>query len=211
MASRAYPVRVAGGRLSWYKNSRGELAKCGKRANRGGAVSQRLRHPGLHDARGRELPHRLLDVMGVPTYAVDAGEGPPILLIHGYGDTADGWPPVLIRDGMPGFLAWRLLEDPGHLRGGIEHLVSMHSAPRDFDRLLAAGRCCLDSYTGTLLEDSAAIDVPLFMVWGRRDGFVPAKHAALFAKLHPHAHVHVFEDCGHHPQIELPALFNRLL
>ena len=54
-------------------------------------MSQRLRHPGLHDARGRELPHRLLDVMGVPTYAVDAGEGPPILLIHGYGDTADGW------------------------------------------------------------------------------------------------------------------------
>lgn len=288
-------------------------------------MSQRLRHPGLHDARGRELPHRLLDVMGVPTYAVDAGEGPPILLIHGYGDTADGWrrvvpglvsshrvvavdvppfgrsgepdasrlidfyggyfpelmreleleratvighslggaialhltlahpelverlglvapaglgkappwwwhaitgygkawkllltipsplTPVLIREGITRFLDWRLFDDPRHLREEIEHLVSMHSAPRDFDRLLAAGRCCLDSYTGTLLEDSAAIDVPLFMVWGRRDGFVPAKHAALFAKLHPHAHVHVFEDCGHHPQIELPALFNRLL
>src|SRR5438132_3016962 len=103
MASRAYPVRVAGGRLSVYKNPRGELAKCGKRANRGGAVSQRLRHPGLHDARGRELPHRLLDVMGVPTYAVDAGEGPPVLLIHGYGDTADGW-----RRVVPGLL------DSGH-------------------------------------------------------------------------------------------------
>ncbi len=51
----------------------------------------RARHPGLHDASGNQLPHRLVDVGGVDTYVVDAGEGPPVLLIHGYGDTADGW------------------------------------------------------------------------------------------------------------------------
>lgn len=285
----------------------------------------RVRHPGLHDARGRELAHRLLDVRGVPTYAVDAGEGPPVLLIHGYGDTADGWrrvvpglldrhrvvavdvppfgrsgdpraarlldfyadffpelldrleleratvighslggaialhltlanperverlglvapaglgksppwwwhaiagygrawktllsipsplTPVLIREGMTRFLDWRLFHDHRQLRDTVDHLVSMHSAPRDFDRLLAAGRCCIDSYTGTLLEDSGAIDIPLFMVWGRHDGLVPAEHAAAFAELHPTAYVHVFDDCGHYPQIELPTRFNRLL
>jgi len=37
--------------------------------------------------------------MGVPTYVVDAGEGPPVVLIHGYGDTADGW-----RRVVPGLL-----------------------------------------------------------------------------------------------------------
>ena len=42
-------------------------------------------------------------------------------------------------------------------------------------RLLAAGRCCIDSYTGTLLEDSAAIEVPKWMVWGRHDGLVPCE------------------------------------
>src|SRR3954447_19475174 len=57
-------------------------------------------HPGLHDARGRDLSHGLLDVQGIPTYVVDAGEGPPIVLIHGYGDTADGW-----RRVVPGLLA----------------------------------------------------------------------------------------------------------
>ena len=56
-------------------------------------------HPGLHDARGRDLPHRLVDAMGVPTYVVDAGEGPPVVLIHGYGDSADGW-----RRVVPGLL-----------------------------------------------------------------------------------------------------------
>ena len=51
----------------------------------------------------------------------------------------------------------------------------------------------------------------MFMVWGRHDGLVPSQHAADFAELHPSARVHVFEDCGHYPQIELPGRFNRLL
>jgi pimeloyl-ACP methyl ester carboxylesterase len=282
-------------------------------------------HPGLHDARGRDLSHGLVDVMGVPTYVVDAGEGPPVVLIHGYGDTADGWrrvvpgllqthrvialdlppfgrsgeppqgrlldfyrnfvpalfdelgldratvighslggaialhftvdhpervsrlglvapagvaksppwwwnvlagygpawrtalslpspvTPLLIREGMKRFLDWRLFHDPRKLQSDIAHLVTMHSAPKDFDKLLAAGRCCLDSYTGTLLEDSATIAAPVWVVWGRHDGLVPSEHARAFEQVHPNAEVHVFEDCGHYPQIELPSRFNRLL
>jgi pimeloyl-ACP methyl ester carboxylesterase len=288
-------------------------------------VSRRPQHPGLHDASGRELPHRLVDVRGVSTYVVDAGQGPPVLLIHGYGDTADGWrrvvpgllpghrviavdvppfgrssqphvhklldfysdffpellerleveratvighslggaialhltlerpelvsrlglvapaglgqappwwwhaiagyerawkhllavpsplTPLLIRQGLTRFLDWRLFHDPRQMRETIDHLVSMHSTPRDLDRLLAAGRCCIESYTGTLLEDSAAIEVPKWMVWGRHDGLVPAEHAAAYARVHPDASVHVFDDCGHYPHIELPSRFNRLL
>ena len=279
----------------------------------------------MHDARGRELAHTLVDVRGVPTYVVDSGDGPPVLLIHGYGDTADGWrrvipgllernrviaidvppfgrsgdpragrlidfykpffpelfdrlgldratvighslggaialhltlehpelverlglvapaglgeappwwwhalagygrvwkaalsipsplTPLLIRQGLTRFLDWRLFHDPRQMRETIDHLVRMHGAPRDFDRLLAAGRCCIDSYTGTLLEDSAAIDVPKWMVWGRHDGLVPSEHAHAFRSLHADAEVHVFEDCGHYPHIELPSRFNRLL
>jgi pimeloyl-ACP methyl ester carboxylesterase len=285
------------------------------------------RHPGLHDAKGRELPHRLLDVGGVGTYVVEGGRGdaPPVVLIHGYGDTADGWrrvvpgllpdhrviaidvppfgrsgdpgapllidfykdffpelfeqlgleratvvghslggaialhltlqqpelverlglvapaglgkgppwwwhliagyeyawktalsvptplTPLLIRQGMTRFLDWRLFHDARQMRETIDHLVSLHGTRKSFDRLLAAGRCCIESYTGTLLEDSLAIEVPLFMVWGEHDGLVPSKHAWEFGRMHPTAHVHVFEECGHYPHIELPARFNRLL
>ena len=288
-------------------------------------MRERARHPGLHDASGNALPHRLVDVDGVSTYVVDAGEGPPVLLVHGYGDTADGWrrvvpgllrdhrvvaidvPPfgrsdevrrpalidfykewfpalfdrleleratvighslggaislhlslarpdlvdrlglvapaglgkaapwwwhlltgygpiyktalsvptpftgTLIREGMKRFLDVRLFHEPTHLKQDIEHLVELHSSRRDFDRLLAAGRCCIQSYTGTLLEDSAAIEVPKLMVWGRHDGLVPSDHARAFERLHPDAHVHVLEDCGHYPQIEFPSKFNALL
>lgn len=260
----------------------------------------------------------------MPTFLYDAGEGPPILLIHGYGDTADGWrrvvpgllaqhrvialdvppfgrsgeppaghlmdfyrlffpelleqlgvtrtavighslggaialhltiahpelverlglvapagigkappwwwhllsawpvgraamsipsplTPILIRAGMRHFLDQRLFHDPRKLGTEIRHLVSMHSSPRDFDRLMTAGRCCLECYTGTLLEDSTQLDIPIWMAWGRHDGLVPVEHAVEFGQAHPRAVVHVFEDCGHYPHIELPGRFNRLL
>jgi pimeloyl-ACP methyl ester carboxylesterase len=287
-------------------------------------MSRRPQHPGLHDAQGNELPHRLVEARGVPTFLYDAGDGPPVVLIHGYGDTADGWrrvvpgllenhrviavdvppfgrsgeprvpkllefykdffpelfekldvgpatvighslggaislhltlarpelvqrlglvapaglgkappwwwhaltaapmwrtalsipsplTPLLIREGMKRFLDWRLFHDPRKLEEHIDHLVSMHSSPKDFDRLMTAGRCCIESYTGTLLEDSAVLDIPLWMVWGRHDGLVPSEHALAFGQLHPDADVHVFDDCGHYPQFEMPARFNFLL
>jgi pimeloyl-ACP methyl ester carboxylesterase len=117
----------------------------------------------------------------------------------------------LIRQGLTRFLDWRLFHDPRQMRETIDHLVSLHGTRKSFDRLLAAGRCCIDSYTGTLLEDSRRIGVPLFMVWGEHDGLVPSRHAHDFGRLHPSAHVHVFDDCGHYPHIELPARFNRAL
>jgi pimeloyl-ACP methyl ester carboxylesterase len=49
------------------------------------------------------------------------------------------------------------------------------------------------------------------MLWGRRDGLVPSVHARAFARAHPDAKVHVLDDCGHYPQIELPQRFNTLL
>lgn len=284
------------------------------------------RHPGLHDSKGLELPHRLIRAGGVDTYAVDHGDGPPIVLLHGYGDTADSWrrvvpglleaghrviavdvppfgrsgdphapllidfykeffpelfeqlgleratvighslggaislhltlqepqmverlglvapaglgkgppwwwhliagyevawktalsvptpfTPMLIREGLTRFLDWRLFHDSRQMRETIDHLVSLHGSRKGLDKLLAAGRCCIESYTGSLLEDSAAIEVPLFMVWGVHDGLVPSKHAHEFGHVHPGAHVHVFEDCGHYPHIELPSRFNRML
>jgi pimeloyl-ACP methyl ester carboxylesterase len=55
------------------------------------------RHPGLHDASGAELPPRLIDVAGAEAHVVDAGEGPAVVLLHGFGDTADSWRRVVPR------------------------------------------------------------------------------------------------------------------
>ncbi len=50
-----------------------------------------VEHPGIVDDRGNELPGRLVEIAGVDTFVYDYGSGSPILFIHGYGDTADGW------------------------------------------------------------------------------------------------------------------------
>ena len=288
-------------------------------------MSRRPRHPGLQDAGGREIPHRLIEVRHVPTYLYDAGEGPPVVLVHGYGDTADSWrrvvpgllarhrviaidvppfgrsddpdvpqllefykeffpelfarleidratvighslggaialhvalarpelverlglvapaglgkappwwwhlmsghklvwhhalrvpsplTPLLVRHGLKRFLDWRLVYDHTKLGHDIRYIVDMHGSPRDLDKLLKAGRCCIQSYTGRLLEDSGALEMPIWMAWGRHDGLVPSQHAVSFGQVHPNATVHLFEECGHYPHIELPARFNRLL
>jgi pimeloyl-ACP methyl ester carboxylesterase len=288
------------------------------------AISRLIRHPGLHDARGNELPSRVLDIDGVRTYVVDAGAGPTVLLIHGYGDTADGWrrvvprllaehrvvaldvppfgrsdapPPCklldyytdffpefmdrmeidratvighslggaialraavdnaerverlglvapaglgnaapwwwhaltaravwqgalsipsplttpLVKAGLRQFLAWRLFQNPARLHDEITHLIDMHGTGSDLKTLLAAGHACIDCYTGELLDRSLALDIPLWMLWGRQDGLVPSLHARAFERAHAGAEVHIVDDCGHYPHIELPALFNRLL
>lgn len=60
-------------------------------------MGRRVRHPGLHDAGGVELSGRLLEIATAETYVVDAGEGPAILILHGFGDTADSWRRIVPR------------------------------------------------------------------------------------------------------------------
>jgi pimeloyl-ACP methyl ester carboxylesterase len=60
-------------------------------------MGRTVRHLGLHDASGAELPGRLIEIAGSETYVVDAGEGPGIVMLHGFGDTADSWRRVVPR------------------------------------------------------------------------------------------------------------------
>jgi pimeloyl-ACP methyl ester carboxylesterase len=50
---------------------------------------------------------------------------------------------------------------------------------------------------------------PALVLWGDRDRVVPAAHAQRFARDIPGAKLHVFEDCGHFPQVERAESFNQ--
>ncbi|MGA6946611.1 MAG: alpha/beta hydrolase [Solirubrobacterales bacterium] len=59
------------------------------------------------------------------------------------------------------------------------------------------------------LED---IGVPTLIVWGRNDRVVPVPAAVSYRKrIGKNAELVIFDHCGHVPQIERPARFNRLL
>ncbi len=59
--------------------------------------------------------------------------------------------------------------------------------------------------------DLSKISVPTLVVWGRNDFLVPVAHAERTAKAIPGARLHIFDSCGHWPQLEKSEEFNNLL
>jgi 2-hydroxy-6-oxonona-2,4-dienedioate hydrolase len=56
------------------------------------------------------------------------------------------------------------------------------------------------------------IDDPTLIVWGRNDRVVPVPAALSYKKrIGDNAELHIFDRCGHVPQMERPVRFNRLL
>ena len=55
------------------------------------------------------------------------------------------------------------------------------------------------------------LDVPTMLFWGADDEIIPVRHAVRAAQLIPGAGLHVFERCGHWPQMEHLQKFNRLM
>ena len=296
-------------------------------------MARAVRHPGLFDASGLQLAGRLLDVAGCETYVVDApaqsrSSLPPVLLLHGYGDTADAWrrvvPPLARRrrviaidvppfgrsgepppcyaddligcyhdffpalfdqleieraafvghslggamaltvaledpalvdrlvlvapaglgDSAPwwwhaisgrwinwpallrlpnpvakpavkaalrGFLEERLVHDTRAMGEVIDHFVQLHGGPRQLKNLIETGRLLMAGYTGELLASSAALEMPVLVLWGNEDRLTPSQHAEAFGATVPHADVKVLDRCGHYPQLELPTRVTRLL
>lgn len=52
---------------------------------------------------------------------------------------------------------------------------------------------------------------PTQIIWGEQDKVLPAGYAAEFARLIPHARVHLIGECGHLLPLEMPAAFSSLV
>ena len=53
------------------------------------------------------------------------------------------------------------------------------------------------------------IKKPTLIIWGKQDGLIPVSDAALFNKGIAGSQLIIFENCGHAPQVEKAADFNR--
>ena len=60
-------------------------------------------------------------------------------------------------------------------------------------------------------ERLSSLSTPTMLFWGTDDEIIPVKHAHRAAQMIPNAEMHVFEDCGHWPQMERTEEFNRLM
>lgn len=110
-----------------------------------------------------------------------------------------------VKAALRNFLEDRLVHDTRAMGEVIDHFVQLHGGPRELRHLIDTGRALMAGYTGTLLAGSAELEAPTLMLWGREDRLAPAEHAEAFGQTVPHAQVEVLANCGHYPQLELPA------
>jgi 4,5:9,10-diseco-3-hydroxy-5,9,17-trioxoandrosta-1(10),2-diene-4-oate hydrolase len=62
-----------------------------------------------------------------------------------------------------------------------------------------------------LLAGLAHLAVPTLVVWGQQDPILPVAHAHAAQRQLPSAQLHIFDPCGHFPQLECAAEFNALV
>ncbi|WP_208740137.1 alpha/beta fold hydrolase [Arthrobacter agilis] len=99
----------------------------------------------------------------------------------------------------------------------LDHAQAVGANPGHDDVLLAVARH-LGTLSGVrrrwrtrLLRTVAAQRKPTLVVWGDEDRVLPASHLKHARTVFPHAEFHLFEKCGHMPQIEREEEFDALV
>jgi 4,5:9,10-diseco-3-hydroxy-5,9,17-trioxoandrosta-1(10),2-diene-4-oate hydrolase len=63
----------------------------------------------------------------------------------------------------------------------------------------------------SIVHDLPRITAPTLVVWGTQDPLIPAAYAHVATHGLPHARLHLFDRCGHLPQLEYVDTFNELV
>ena len=62
-----------------------------------------------------------------------------------------------------------------------------------------------------IVDSLAQITQKTLIIWGEYDRIIPVKHAYTAVEGLPNSQLEIFPNCGHHPYLECPAKFNRLV
>jgi 4,5:9,10-diseco-3-hydroxy-5,9,17-trioxoandrosta-1(10),2-diene-4-oate hydrolase len=101
--------------------------------------------------------------------------------------------------------------------GLVEECYGLFTLPGARKALLATVRACINlsgqraDLTGLLISKLGTITVPALIFWGQQDRILPLAHAYIAMKKIPNARLHIFDRCGHMPQLEHPEDFNKLV
>lgn len=121
--------------------------------------------------------------------------------------------PWIIRFGLR-----QIFEDPTRVPDELlQQFIQLDYDPdvrRSYQRVLGIGvdwRGLKPEMLAEIRDAAPGLRVPTLIVWGKQDRVVPVQHAHVAHTLIPAARLHVFDDCGHTPQLEYPAEFNALL
>ena len=63
----------------------------------------------------------------------------------------------------------------------------------------------------SIVDNLTTIIAPTFILWGQQDRILPVAYAHVAEKKIPNVQLHIFDPCGHFPQLECPEEFNSLV
>lgn len=75
-------------------------------------------------------------------------------------------------------------------------------------RIIKTSKSAIRQNLGDKLGD---INTPTLLIWGREDSVTPLYVGEEFNKLLPNSELHVIDQCGHAPMMEVPDKFNSIL
>ncbi len=123
-----------------------------------------------------------------------------------------------VSRGTFGGLMHRLVYDPAVITEDLVTLYySMYKSPgymQIVSRVLksvANLRGAKKNIIEDINERVPLIATPTLIIWGREDRIIPLKHALYAEQVIPGARLHVFEECGHLPNLEKPNEFNAIV
>ena len=93
-------------------------------------------------------------------------------------------------------------------------LAAQPGAKKAFLATLRTGIDLLGQRAGLirpLIDALSGINKPVLITWGQQDRIIPVAHAQVAFEKISGARLKIFDRCGHMPQLEYPARFNKLV
>lgn len=81
----------------------------------------------------------------------------------------------------------------------------------DREKVLCVLQIAKSAMRHNLRESVGEIKSPVLLIWGGADHITPPFVGEEYKSLIPHAELHILENCGHAPMMELPSEFNAIL
>ena len=121
------------------------------------------------------------------------------------------------RDGTADFLKL-MFYDPAFVTDEmVDILLEWSSKPSSVEVYLETLRSVTNFFglkrkvIQNTLNQSKHIKIPALILWGQDDKIIPVEQAYIARNTLPNANLHVFEKCGHMPQVECAYEFNRIV
>lgn len=179
-----------------------------------------------------EVPvQHLVTEAGVLPYR-SLGDGPPLVLLHGSGSDASGWPSFrdvlrplaeffrCLLPELPGFdvddSVGRFIEAMGldtvnllgDASGAAIALRYAATHPGRIDRVVAVGGADRSGSAAAFKDEQThRVDAPVLLIWGREDRVSPVSTGVALMQAIPNAELHVFPRCGHEVILEAREAF----